>query len=88
MNGTYTALERAHVARVKALPCSVCDTPGPSSAHHIEQGEHFTVVALCRDCHQGDNNGWHGRRIAWKIRKMNELDALNVTIGRLVREYV
>jgi hypothetical protein len=88
MNGVYTALERAHVARVKALPCSVCDAEGPSAAHHIEQGEHFTVVALCEDCHQGSANGWHGRRILWKIKKFDELKALNVTIGRLVREYV
>jgi hypothetical protein len=83
VNGTYTRLERAHVERVKRLPCSVCDAPGPSAAHHIEQGRHYTVVALCADCHQGSSNGWHGRRVIWKIKKMNELDALNVTIGRL-----
>jgi hypothetical protein len=27
--------------------------------------------------------GWHGQRRAWAIRKMDELDALNVTIERL-----
>lgn len=86
MNGTYTAREREHVGRVKELPCSVCDTPGPSAAHHIEQDEHYTVVALCEDCHQGSANGWHGRRVIWKIKKMDELDALNVTLGRLMRE--
>jgi len=83
MNSKFTAAERAHVGRVKALPCSVCDYPPPSTAHHIEQGEHYTVVALCEDCHQGAANGWHGRRVLWKIKKMDELDALNVTIGRL-----
>jgi hypothetical protein len=88
VNGHYTTHERAHVTRVKALDCSVCDTPGPSHAHHIEQGEHYTVVALCPDCHQGSANGWHGRRIIWKIKKFDEMKALNVTIGRLVREYV
>ena len=77
------AAERRHMVRVKMLPCSVCDAPGPSDAHHIEQGQHFTVVALCKDCHQGGILGWHGQRRAWKVRKMNELDALNVTLRRL-----
>ena len=81
MNDSYTAAERAHVGRVKELACSVCDVPGPSEAHHIEQGEHYTVIALCLDCHRGSHNGWHGRRAIWG--KRNELDALNVTIGRL-----
>lgn len=79
-----TAAESAHVARVKSLPCSVCDAPGPSDAHHIEQGQHFTTVALCKSCHQGPFLGWHGQRRAWAICKMNELDALGVTIKRLM----
>ena len=69
---------------VKCLPCSVCDAPGPSAAHHIKQGQHFTVVALCHDCHQGSQNGWHGQKVMWRIRKMDELDALAVTISRVV----
>lgn len=87
MNGTYTRLESEHVARVKDLACSVCDVAGPSDAHHIEQERHYTVVALCKDCHQGSHNGWHGRRVIWKIKKMDELDALNVTLGRLMKEF-
>lgn len=78
-----TAADREHLANVKALPCSVCDTPGPSDAHHINQGQHFTVVALCKPCHQG-YNGWHGTKALWRIRKMDELKALDVTIKRLV----
>lgn len=79
-----TAADRTHIARVKELRCSVCDMPGPSDAHHINQGQHFTVVALCKDCHQGKRMGWHGERFAWKIAKMDELDALNVTLRRLL----
>jgi hypothetical protein len=79
-----TKAERAHLARVKALPCSVCDTPGPSSAHHIRQGEHYTAVALCYDCHQGLIMGWHGQRRAWTVRKLDELGALNITLSRLL----
>lgn len=79
-----TAADRAHIAHVKELPCSVCDAAGPSDAHHINQGQHFTVVALCKDCHQGKRMGWHGERFAWKIAKMDELAALNVTLRRLL----
>jgi cytochrome c553 len=79
-----TDTERKHVKRVKMLPCSVCHEDPPSDAHHIKQGQHWTVVALCKDCHQGSNNGWHGNRIMWNLRKMDELDALAVTIERLM----
>lgn len=77
--------EREHLARVKELPCSVCDANGPSEAHHIKQGQQFTAVALCTDCHRGGLMGWHGQRRAWVIRKMDELAALNVTIQRLIQ---
>ena len=80
---SISAAERVHVGRVKALPCSVCDEPGPSDAHHIKQGQHYTVVALCKSCHQG-YNGLHGTKAFWRIRKMDELDALNITIQRLM----
>lgn len=79
-----TKAERAHVARVKELPCSVCDAPGPSEAHEPEQGLWFISIALCADCHRGSENGWHGRKTLWRVMKMNELDALNVTLRRLM----
>lgn len=75
--------ESAHLEAVKLLPCSVCNEPGPSAAHHIVQGQHFTTVALCTDCHQGSENGWHGRKTMWRVMKMDELAALNVTLARL-----
>ncbi len=76
--------ERLHLASVKAQPCSVCDAPAPSEAHHIEQGLQYTCIALCEDCHRGPRNGWHGQRFMWKLKKMTELDALNVTLKRLL----
>lgn len=81
-----TTAEREHLARVKQLQCSVCDHPGPSDAHHIRQGQHWTVVALCRPCHGGPGHGlgWHGTKAMWRIAKMDELDALAVTIRRLM----
>lgn len=84
MNNTLTAKERDHLAKVKSLPCSVCDLPGPSDAHHVKQGLQYTCIALCKDCHQGSFMGWHGQKRAWAIRKMDEIDALNVTIERLL----
>lgn len=79
-----TAAERRHIERVKLLPCSVCDMPGPSGCHEIKQGQWFTSVALCQSCHTGPLMGLHGQRRAWAIRKMNEIDALNFTIQRLM----
>ena len=78
------AHESAHIAKVKALPCSVCDEPGPCDAHHVKQGQHFTVVALCKSCHQGALMGLHGQRRMWMIKKMDEVDALAVTLERVL----
>ena len=83
MNSKLNAAEREHIGRVKELPCSVCGAPGPSDAHHIEQGLHYTVVSLCYDCHRGSVMGIHGQRRAWLIRKITELSALNETIRLL-----
>ncbi|NDG26575.1 MAG: hypothetical protein EB120_05295 [Proteobacteria bacterium] len=84
MNNKLSEKERKHILRVKLLPCSVCDEPGPSDAHHIKQHQQYTAVALCKDCHQGSFLGWHGQKRAWAIRKMDELDALAKTIERLL----
>lgn len=76
--------EREHLARVKELPCSVCDANGPSEAHHFKQHLQYTCIALCQSCHRGALMGLHGQRRAWAIHKMDEADALNVTIQRLM----
>ena len=85
MNGSYNKAERAWVQLVKEQPCSVCAQEGPSDAHHIRQGRHYTVVALCKSCHQGLKMGWHGEKVAWKLAKMEEIDALNVTIDNVYK---
>jgi hypothetical protein len=81
---SMTFAERTHIERVKWLPCSVCDEPGPSDAHHVKQGQHFTCVALCKSCHQGPFLGLHGQRRMWAIQKMDEVDALARTVERLM----
>lgn len=84
MNNKLNTKERRHLARVKELPCSVCDEPGPSEAHHVEQGSQYTCIALCVDCHRSPFLGLHGQKRNWLIRKVTEMDALNTTIERLL----
>ena len=79
-----TVAERAHIERVKSLPCSVCNERGPCDAHEIKQGQWFSCVALCKSCHQGPKLGLHGERGMWRIKKMDEVDALAVTVRRLL----
>jgi len=86
MNNQLNAKERAYVRLVKSLPCSVCDASGPSDAHHVKQHRQFTVVALCKSCHQGAVMGWHGQKRMWAIKKMDEMDALDITIQRAIKE--
>ena len=83
MNNKLTASEREHIKKVKELNCSLCDALGPSEAHHIRQSLQCCVVALCTTCHRDPVLGWHGQRVEWKVRKMDEMDALNITISRL-----
>ena len=83
MLNRLTNRDRARLARVKACPCSVCGAAGPSEAHHIKQGQQMTCVALCADCHRGSFNGWHGQRRIWSVKKLDERDALAVTLDNL-----
>lgn len=83
-----TAAERDHVTRIKLMPCCVCGAGGgesaPSEAHEIEQGQWFTSIPLCADCHRGSHNGLHGQRRAWRVKKLTELSALNSVVAQLV----
>lgn len=79
-----TAAERRHIERVAALPCVVCDAPGPSEVHEIKQGQWFTSCALCPDCHRGAFNGLHGQKRMWAVKKMDELDALAATVAQVL----
>jgi len=86
MNNKLTPREREHFALIKAMPCSVCGEAGPSDAHHIRQHLTFTCIPLCRDCHMGSHNGIHGRKAMWNVMRLDELDALDITIQRLITE--
>lgn len=80
------SVERAHVERLKAMPCIVCGSDGPSDAHEPEQGMWFASIPLCRDCHIGPHNGIHGQRSIWRVQKLTELGALARLVEKLVQE--
>lgn len=85
MNGSYTAKQSRHVARVKDQPCGVCGKAPPSAAHHVRQSLHWATIPLCYDCHQGPQ-GIHGDKTLWRIYKVDEMDVINQTIARLYGE--
>ena len=77
-----TAAESRYVSKLAALDCVVCDAPGPSEVHEFRQGEWFTSVPLCSECHRG-KDGWHGTRDRWTNRKVDMLDSINRAVGRV-----
>lgn len=81
-----TAAESEHIVRVKEMACAVCEEPGPSECHEIEQGMWWLSIPLCQSCHRGPLLGLHGQRRAWAVRRMSEMDALAGTIRRLMTE--
>lgn len=67
-----TTRARAHIERVKQLPCVVCHAPGPSDAHHCICGRYgsrrvsdFEVIPLCKDCHQVGPTAIHNGKASW-----------------------
>lgn len=83
MNSKLTPRERAHLERVKSLPCGLTGAAQPSEAHHIIQGLHYLCIPLSKDAHTNQKLGIHGEKILWKIHKMTEWDVLNETIRKL-----
>jgi hypothetical protein len=81
-----TSSERIHIARIKGMDCVVCGASGPSECHEINQGQWFTSMPLCPDCHRGNLNGIHGQKRMWAVQKLDELSDLNKTLGLLFDE--
>lgn len=83
-----TAAERAHIERLKEQPCACCDDARFGvEIHEIKQGQWFTSIPLCESCHRGPLLGLHGQRGAWRVRKMDEVDALAVAVRRLMEAH-
>lgn len=81
---------KKHLERIKTLPCACCGACGPSSAHHIREGQgmaqrasDYLTIPLCYDCHQGPK-GVHGDRSMMRLMKLGELDMLANTIQNLL----
>ena len=73
-----TANARAHLARVKQLPCVICCSPGPSDAHHVFCGRFgstkasdFEVIPLCKAHHQDGPDAIHNGKASW-VEKYGE----------------
>ena len=79
-----TVAEREHIERLADMDCVVCNDAGDVEVHEIKQGQWFTSIPLCASCHRGPLLGLHGQRRAWTTRKMDELDALAITMERLM----
>lgn len=78
--------EKMHIERIKSMSCIICKAQAPSECHEINQGQWFTSMPLCADCHRGSVNGIHGQKRLWNVYKMDELAALNETIKLLMLE--
>lgn len=84
----------SYIERVLALRCCICeqlgmDQEGRTYAHHIRYGQGMAqraddelALPLCWEHHQG-KTGIHGDRSAWRMARMEELDALVVTLRNL-----
>ncbi len=82
-----TNAEGAHLALVKESGCVLCDAGPYVEAHHVEQGDHFTCIGLCPECHRGPK-GIHGDQTMLRLRfkatgLRGEMLALNETLRRV-----
>ena len=73
-----TVKARAHLARVKKLPCVICLKHGPSDAHHVICGRYgsaktsdMDVIPLCKAHHQEGADAIHNGKESW-IAKYGE----------------
>jgi len=77
-----TAQEKRHVEKLAELHCVVCGD-SPVEIHEPEQSLWLISIPLCTACHRG-SDGWHGTRLRWKLRKYDELRAINETLRQVL----
>lgn len=78
-----TVAERAHIAKLAELPCVICGGE-PVEVHEPSQGLWFAAMPLCVTCHRDPKYGFHGMRLNWKARKMEEIHAIAATVQLLM----
>lgn len=88
VNGT--AKGRAHMGRVKGLPCRCCGRSPPSEAHHCRSDgmarDDFKTIPLCKLHHTGAE-GYHTRKKTWEAKYGKDYWYLP-TVERLLDESV
>ena len=62
-----------HMARVKMLPCVICNAPPPNDAHHCYHDRYgtakesdFDTIPLCKWCHQDGPLSVHRAKATWR----------------------
>jgi hypothetical protein len=64
--------------------CGVLDCVHPKSISGRRRKRFVLLTSLQWKGSSRKIMGWHGQKRAWAIRKLDELDALNVTIRRML----
>jgi len=89
VNGT--AAGRAHMGRVKQLPCVCCGRHPPSDAHHCRSNgqlrDDFKTIPLCKNHHQGAE-GYHTQKATWEAEFGPDTDYLAVVKDMLSGEWI
>lgn len=89
-----TAAESAHMGRIKAMRCVCCSLllraqEYGTDVHHVDENgqarNHWLVIPLCWDCHQG-TNGVHGTKRYLAILKKSQWELLAVVIEWMEQE--
>lgn len=94
-----TGRNPAHLAKVGAMPCCICEEYGldqitPTQVHHVICGRHSTrrapdemTIPLCEGCHQGNFDttkiAIHRDRAEWVRRYGADTEWLNWVTARL-----
>lgn len=83
-----SAKAKRHLNRVHDVPCVLCGAM-PVEAHHMREGQGMSQrasdwfsIALCPECHRGPL-GIHGDRTLLRIKKLDELDLVAMTLEAL-----
>jgi len=88
-----TKQSKAHMERVKQLPCVICAKPGPNDAHHVFHGRYgsekssdFETIPLCKNHHMGPD-GIHTNKTLWADRWGFDHEYLDVVADMLAGEW-
>lgn len=91
IRGTVAA--KAHLERIKSLPCVICGAAPPSDAHHVISGRFgsakasdFDTIPLCKAHHQNGPEAIHQNKAAWEAAHGPDTDYLPV-VARMLGDH-